>query len=715
MYRFTLSTNLKLKYCSFLPNYTKYKPTLLSKAMYLDTETSHNHDTDNPIGWIESLCYEFNDEIVILRKPSEFINCLKQIKKYYKLTKKKQMVIFVHNLAYDMQYLKDWLIMAFGSDYKIIATSNHKFITFTIDSFIFKCSYKLSNKSLAKFCKDMNTEHQKIKVESGFYDAVTYQDDTLTKLQLKYQYTDVIALKEAVLEQMRIYNDTLATIPLTATGYIRRELRREYKKSFSKNRRDFLSRQLDIDLYKLNREAFAGGYTHGNRFMKNQTIEPPAGCTIRHRDFVSHYPSILRCMTMPVGKWIYLMNARDDKTIPELLEYTDEYHLLINIRIENMTIRKGITMPYAQYSKFYLGSEAGTRFICDNGRVLVMDGKSDIVCTDLDIRILRQQYTFSYDILSVYASRKGKLPQFILDTTDTFFHGKSEYKAVVEDLKHAGFGDFDSQVLEANTNLMKSKNGLNSLYGCTSTDPVQSDMKMSAIDGKWSTVPKTDKYIRKKLKEYYKSNNNTLSYSFGVFCTSWARYLLFMFLNAIGYDNAIYCDTDSCFYISTPENEAKIAELNNKLRADAETNGWYITNSKGKKVYYSYFADEDENITKFRFLHSKCYCYIEDNGREHLTVAGVTALSRDGKTNRMQELGNINNLQKGFIFKACGGVASKYIEGKPRIENINGHLTEVAASCIIVDNTKTLDDRWDNVDIEYIEEWSIDESEALKI
>ena len=75
----------------------------------------------------------------------------------------------------------------------------------------------------------------------------------------------------------------------------------------------------------------------------------------------------------------------------------------------------------------------------------------------------------------------------------------------------------------------------------------------------------------------------------------------------------------------------------------------------------------------------------------------------------MEELGSIENLKNGFTFKKCGGTLSKYIEDKAHIENINGHKIELASSCVILDNTKTLNDIWEEVDIDYIEEWEVDE------
>ena len=700
MYRFTLSTNLKLKNVDILKG---RKFSILSKAMYLDTETSHNHNENDLKAWIESICYEFNNEVVILRKPSEFIECLQKIKEYYNLSSQLYLIIYIHNLSYDIQYLKNWLIDRFGKDYEILATSNHKFITFKIDYFIFRCSYKLSNKSLEKWCNDLNTTHKKL-VNTIDYNKINYQDTILSKSELKYQYYDVLCLKECVLYQLDNYNDTLLSIPLTSTSYIRREILRNYNKDRQNNRKSFDKQRMTKDIYLLCRFAFSGGYTHGNRFLKAITLNG----NIRHRDFVSHYPSVLRVNQYPVGKWFLLCKKKNNLTISELLNYTNEYCLLIEIEITNLTIKKGVTMPFAQYNKFYQGQLEHCKYICDNGRILKMQGTSKIACTELDLQILSEQYTFEYTIINVYASQKGYLPKYLTDTIDKFFHGKTHFKEILNGLKEKDYSDYSIEYIEANTNLMKSKNGINSIYGCCATDIIRPIIEMN-INGEWSKQRITDEYIEEQLIKYYKNPKSTLSYAWGTWCTSYARYELYKFIKIIGYHNIIYCDTDSIFYFSNSKIENKIEKMNSINKEKAIEHRAYIKTDKGTVVNYDNFEIEKEKIIKFRFLHSKCYCYIEDNGNEHLIIAGVTPLSKDKKTNRMEELGSIENLKNGFIFEKCGGTLSKYIEEKAHVEIINGHKTEIASSCVILDNTKTLNDIWEEVDIDYIEEWEVDE------
>ena len=54
----------------------KYRNICVDYAC-LDCETSWNHDIDNPICWITSIQFLFQDEYFLFRKPSEFVKHLK--------------------------------------------------------------------------------------------------------------------------------------------------------------------------------------------------------------------------------------------------------------------------------------------------------------------------------------------------------------------------------------------------------------------------------------------------------------------------------------------------------------------------------------------------------------------------------------------------------------------------------------------------------------
>ena len=98
---------------------------------------------------------------------------------------------------------------------------------------------------------------------------------------------------------------------------------------------------------------------------------------------------------------------------------------------------------------------------------------------------------------------------------------------------------------------------------------------------------------------------------------------------------------------------------------------------------YAYVTDEKENIKKGKIKKEEC---DKDGNKLNVTIAGVQKKGRKGNT-RIKELGKIDELKAGKVFKDCGGTRCVYIE-KNNITN----------SCAIILNTeKTLSTASDNL------------------
>ena len=97
----------------------------LNNIVCLDTETSHN----NNCGWIYQWACLNENELFYGRKPSEFIQLLDEFKRKYKLDEKHIMVIYVHNLSYDLTYLYKWLF-DYDNSTEVFWLDSHKAFTF---------------------------------------------------------------------------------------------------------------------------------------------------------------------------------------------------------------------------------------------------------------------------------------------------------------------------------------------------------------------------------------------------------------------------------------------------------------------------------------------------------------------------------------------------------------------------------------------------------
>lgn len=678
-----IETSTELSQLSYIPKITKGRskdPTYyLKQPAFLDTETSHNHNKEDPIGWIYQWCFEFKGQYVIGRYPSDLIRQLKKLVDHYELNEKKRLVVYVHNLSYDHTYLYKYLRDEFG-DPKILAIKPHKILSALYHGLEFRCTWLLSNMSLSSWGNKLKCKV--LKMDNAIdYDVIRYPDEKLELIDWLYMVNDVAALKCAVLEEMKAGNDNICTIPLTSTGYVRRDCRRAASKEDG-FRKWFKDTRLDWKTYLALFWAYSGGLTHGNRFYAGKIVEDDD-----HVDYKSFYPANNMLRYMPMGKWLYYYSYEERGSFmewDELKGFLQTKCCIVFIQFQNLRLKKEVTCPIISKSKIYnfydckfTINKAGT-VGTDNGRVINCEGQPLMYVTELDLYWILDQYeNDGFRCIDLYISDRGYDRECIRQTTDSYFKVK-------ESLEKDGYFYF------------KSKNKLNSIYGMKSTNIVRSDVELDLYNGEWSEVrDMSPEHITEALDRYYRSYNSFNNYSHGVYITAWARYLLLTAIrDVVGYKNYLYCDTDSIFYRSDPEIDNRLDKFNAdiiKLNKDMNIG---VKNRKGKMSYYG-VLEKEVHIKQFIFLHAKCYAYTDMDDKLHCVIAGVTSDNRKKKEDpkymtREQELGCIDNLQDGMTFKECGGTSSLYIDREPEIMIIDHHRVEVASACIIRNVTKEL-------------------------
>lgn len=728
--------------------------------MFLDIETSHNHDPENPICWIVSIQVLFDDAYHLFRTPEEFIEYISDLSKRMKLSTERRLVIYIHNASYDLSYLLPYIQKYYpGKEERhCIMHGEHKIIQYYQGGLEFRCSYLLSGVSLERWSKEMNVEHQK-QVGLYDYDAIIYQDSELDLQSLTYDEYDVLAMQECFDKQLDAHGDYIASVPLTSTGYARRYLRNKCEADRYYRQEYFLDNRLNLDSMVMCLDGYAGGYTHNNRYKKSKVQisytynNGKLKGNIKHRDFRSHYPSQLRTYPMPYGEPELYYDIRDHESyfalhnhdigIDELIDMYPEYFSMCEIEVDGMILKDmKITMPFMQVSKIPLKTRSdGYRMLADNGRLITYIGTFRTTVDNITLRILRDQYNFSYRIIQVYRFKTKPCPKPIADAIDKLFKDKSDYKILWKKYQKE-YGEFHEKTIEAAFKLLQSKKLLNSIYGCFATSPLRDDYDIdfehyNKDSGELEPFITNKCNKEKALDDYYKKRSSFLFYPVGVACTAAARYELYQYITTIGYDRVLYVDTDSIFYLTSPEIEAKVEALN----AEKNKTAPYITNIKGEKVYYDVF-EEEPDIIAFKGLHSKCYGYITESNEMKLVIAGVPertliGLGEDGKPiylTREEEIKGItkevrldpkyreNKSQKKLFkkirrnidflnrlydkkeFHVNTGVTARYITSEPHIEVVNGHKVSTAGGCIINKlETKLVKDMdfTDDVSIQY--------------
>lgn len=667
---------------------------LVAEYISADTETAHDRAQDRKHcrAWVYQWAFRYMNTVVYGRTARQLVATLERVREvngcgvlgYDKDGREieKRLVCYIHNLSYDWEYIKEFARELYGWDHeKILATGAHNLIAYCNGGIEYRCSLKLSLKSLDKWARDLGTRYRKY-TGAIDYNETRYPDSPLGYKDWKYQFYDVIVLHECIEKQMHMYGDTLKTIPLTSTGYVRRETKKAFKAAKYAHAW-FMKTALQLDTYLLCRAEFAGGITHGNRFRADETIK----ATIRHRDFRSHYPTQQKVQYCPAGRWVhrYKYTAGRGYSMQKLKALADKKCILARIYCEEIELKNNReTLPYISGSKLKAREKPGIN-ILDNGRVLHYKGKCEIVVNEIDLKYILKQYRLVCQVLDVWESKRGPFPAYLVETVDKFFKGKSDKKDVVKALEKSGVDEYAPEMIEANFKLMAEKALLNGIYGMSATDPVRAVYR--EYNGIWST---DDQDPGEQLEKYYSSWGSFMSYQLGAWTTAHARGELMQYYYIIGPDNFLYADTDSIFYISNPEVEKRIDDMEKKKAAQNMAAGNYITTDKGKTVLYDVFELEPEEITAFRFLHSKCYAYTTSDGKLHTTIAGVKRIGRKG-WNRVKELKTIDNLKDNYIFTYCGGIGKAYPEHDGITQQtIDGHKLETGGGCILFETTKTL-------------------------
>lgn len=615
--------------------------------MTFDIETSKipkdNDGHYEAFMYIWQICIEGN--VVFGRRWEELQKFMEKVVNAYKLSENERVVVYVHNLSFEFQFIQDFFKFT-----DVFAMASRSILTAKTAHLEFRCSYKLSNMSLAKFIENTpNTLHYK-GVDDLDYSTVRTPDTTLTEVELGYCFNDVKGLYECVMELLK--EDNIATIPLTSTGYVRRDCRHAMNKN-KNNRKMFLRSRLSLLQYKLLRECFRGGNTAGDRYLTNLILKK-----VGSYDISSSYPFQMIAREYPLGKWNYGV-IPDIKTLEE---YNRKYCTIARYTFKNIRLREEKPIPYIPQSKcLALGDDREIY----NGRILHADFLT-ISMTNIDFDIIKEQY--EYDELAVeefHYSRKGLLPKELRDTIMYYFEKKSKLK-----------GDEEHYY-----EYMKSKNKLNSIYGMTVTNILNTEIEYH--DGEYTEKKMTEEEMQEALDKYYKNHRSFLNYSWGVFVTAYARRELEDGLNIAGLDT-IYCDTDSVKYIG--EYDREFEAYNERLNRECLEKGVVnYAEVNGKRFYMGIF-DKEHGYDEFITLGAKKYAFLQ-NGKLGITVSG---LSKKKGAEELEKKGGLRRFQRNEVFYNSGRTIAQYNSAKVHDITVDGCTFSTASNLAIVDTTYTL-------------------------
>lgn len=585
--------------------------------------------------------------VIFGRTWEEFQKCLKAIEKNMNLSKKMRLVVYVHNLAFEFQHMRRFINVT-DSFCKSERSPLHVVHNGCIE---FRCSAALSNMSLKMFCKNENATFYKL-ADTYDYSKIRTADTPLTDEEKGYCYNDVRGLCECIQSLMRF--DTLASIPLTSTGYVRRDARIAMKRN-KKNRRMFKDSALSADEYLFMRAAFRGGDTHANARYANQVIE-----NVTSFDITSSYPACMMIDKFPVTKFIKIA----DDTFEEFMRRREEFCFLLHVAFEGVRFIGQHGIPYIPLAKCkHISKEK----LLDNGRIREAESLTMWV-TDIDLDIIMEEYQI--DVVRIgekYASFAGDLPD--------------EYKEVIMDYYQKKTLLKGSTSADDIYNYNKSKNRLNALFGMLCQ---RLDSQMTTYTGAGDTgYETTEEPLEDILVKHYKKHSSFLPYQWGVWVTANARKRLHDFYNLVGSD-LIYGDTDSGKIINAERHQKAIEGLNRKLQAEAEAAGASADDRKGKRHYMGVW-EYDGTYDEFKTLGAKKYV-VNIKGNCYSTISGV---SKDAGQKFFDEHG-IDAFAVGTTIENSGHLVAYYNDDEIHEIKIDGCKMTTASNLALIDDTYTI-------------------------
>ncbi len=530
----------------------------------------------------------------------EYFAFIKVLKKIIGIDSTLILPVYIHNLAYEFQFFRkriDWD--------KVFLLDERKPVYAISEGIEYRCSLKLSSKSLAKVGEDLVKYQEYKHVGDLDYQLIRHSKTPLTDEELGYCEADIRVLLAYIQEKLESDGD-ITKIPMTNTGYVRNYCRKECFKKYKQYKQLINFLTLSPKEYKQLKRGFAGGFTHASAKYVVEGKEKVLK-NVGSFDFTSSYPSVMIAEKFPMspGREITTLgDGTDEEKWKRLHYYLKKYCCLFDITLEHVIAKLDYDHPISASKLIY---KEGV--VEDNGRVVYAD-KLTITCTEQDFFTYSEFYDWdSYQIHVFRVYDKGYLPTDFVKSIVELYRRKTTLKDVTEE----------------EINYMISKNMLNAAYGMIVTDIVR-----EILEYENDYLPKRKPDIEEAIDKYNNQTKRFLFYPWGVWVTAYARRNLFSGIKAVGKDY-IYSDTDSIKIFNPETHMDYINWYNDRITKKIERAAIHhkmdpaeLSPLNKKGVAKSIGIWEYEGMYKrFKTLGAKRYLVQKQDGSYQLTVAGV--------------------------------------------------------------------------------------------
>jgi hypothetical protein len=555
-----------------------------------------------------AICYvwqfSINDNVFWGRTLEDFKDFLQELE-YYEPHKK---IVYIHNFSFEFQFL----INVLQFDY-VFSRQARKPLFAEWSTYQFRCSYFLTNMSLATWAEQKKLSVQKL-VGDLVYTILRTPKTKLTDTELAYCFNDVLVMYFGLLQYKEKYGHII-DIPFTQTGEVRKEVidRMNVSSEYKYRKRCIKLIPESIEDYTLLCDCLMGGYAHSNAVHTNVVLD-----NVRSKDISSSYPIVMCLEKYPMTYF--------EETVPcDDYFNNDDYSYIITFDVEHLHSKRWNTwLSFSKCSKI-------KGYSLDNGRVLKAD-YVQLSLTNIDYEMFKLCYDFdNLNIIDFRISSNDYLSPTFVKYILELYGNKTTLKGIKE--KEPLY--------------MKSKQYINSMYGMMVTKNITDTIEFE--EDRWKKYLLNEKNFYTKIASEKKKLSKTFgAFQFGVWVTAYARRNLWKGILALDY-NVAYCDTDSIKYIDCDtdffERYNKEIERRENMRADmlGVKRDKFCPRDKNGIPHRLGIFDDDGQYKKFKTLGAKKYCYVDNDDKLHMTVSGV-------RKSAVSQLHDIEDFKDGTVF-----------------------------------------------------------------
>ena len=555
--------------------------------------------------------------IIMGRELSEFADFIKalnhKVRAHY--------VIHVHNLAYEYHHIREY----FDFD-DVFFTEARKPLYCRYDCVEFRCTYRLTNLSLAKWGEQCGVEK---KVGDLDYTLLRTPLSELSSREKNYCIYDLLVMVKGLQVYLKKYGH-IHDIPYTLTGQIRKPVKELHKDDFSYKKWVAEMQPKNFDEYLVFNKVFSGGWVGSNPRYTNVLLH-----NLKCKDIASAYPWQVFSQKYPSAPFTEV-NAPCDW-------FDGNHHIclveFIGLECVNdiccISASKRVMGQGMQFDDY---TKKDGAFALNNGKIRYADRLVLYIC-EQDYAYICRYYKWHKMVIHSHRIAPSEYIdiKFILMMLG-LYKGKTELKGV------------DPEIY------LQSKALLNSMsYGLMATAPCR-DRYYEDDEYK----PQSDKcgeiMGNAQLQEFRdKPWKNVVPYCHGLYVTAYERKRLL--LTALKFSDGkhnrtAYGDTDSLKGLYTPsdmlifekENE-KVLETIERICKERNIDPYLLApKDKNGTAHPLGIWEDDGNYFEFKTMHAKSYAYkLNEDDKIHITIAGVPKKCAD-------VLKRVDDLRNGLTF-----------------------------------------------------------------